>query len=148
MRWPRARSRSLREIDAYLAAERAKYPPGVYLMHFTSNHDVNSWDGTEYERLGPNALPFAVLTALLPGMPMLYSGQEAALHRRLAFFDRDPIDWQDFPLQAFYTTLLQLKKHHPACATATPPATSRACPPRMRPTPFGAAKAPRPCWWS
>ena len=110
----------LRAVDAYLAAERAKYPPSVYLMHFTSNHDVNSWDGTEYERLGPNALPFAVLTALLPGMPMLYSGQEAALNRRLAFFDRDTIDWNGFPLQAFYTALLQLKQHHPALLNGDP----------------------------
>ncbi|MBO0358845.1 alpha-amylase [Hymenobacter sp. BT186] len=104
----------LSDIDVYLAAERAKYPPSVYLMHFTSNHDVNSWDGTEYERLGPNALPFAVLCALLPGMPLVYSGQEAALKKRLAFFDRDPIDWQDYPLQEFYTKLLQLNKRHPA----------------------------------
>lgn len=105
---------ALADIDTYLAAEREKYPPSVYLMHFTSNHDVNSWDGTEYERLGPLALPFAVLTALLPGMPLLYSGQEAGLTKRLAFFDRDPIDWQDFPLQDFYTKLFQLKKRHPA----------------------------------
>jgi glycosidase len=83
-------------------------------MHFTSNHDVNSWDGTEYERLGPMALPFAVLTMLLPGMPLLYTGQEAALNRRLAFFNKDTIDWQDFPLQDFYTRLLQLKRRHPA----------------------------------
>jgi glycosidase len=105
---------ALNDIDTYLAAEREKYPPSVYLMNFTSNHDVNSWDGTEYERLGPLALPFAVLTALLPGMPMLYSGQEAGLDRRLAFFDRDTIEWGTYPLQDFYTRLLQLKKRHPA----------------------------------
>ncbi|MBF9142271.1 alpha-amylase family glycosyl hydrolase [Hymenobacter properus] len=110
----------LADIDIYLAAEREKYPPSVYLMHFTSNHDVNSWDGTEYERLGPLALPFAVLTALLPGMPMLYSGQEAALNRRLAFFDRDTIDWNSYPLQDFYTRLLQLKQTHPALRNGDP----------------------------
>jgi glycosidase len=110
----------LNEIDTYLAAEREKYPPSVYLMHFTSNHDVNSWDGTEYERLGPLALPFAVLTALLPGMPLLYSGQEAALNRRLAFFDRDPIAWNDYPLQDFYSRLFQLKKAHPALRNGDP----------------------------
>ena len=104
----------LTELDTYLAAEREKYPPTVYLMNFTSNHDVNSWDGTEYERLGLLALPFAVLTALLPGMPLLYSGQEAGLNRRLAFFERDTIDWGDYPLQDFYTRLFQLKKRHPA----------------------------------
>ncbi|RZL08183.1 MAG: hypothetical protein EOO62_15785, partial [Hymenobacter sp.] len=104
----------LADIDTYLAAEREKYPPSVYLMHFTSNHDVNSWDGTETERLGALAQPFAVLTALLPGMPMLYSGQEAGLNRRLAFFERDTIAWDELPLQDFYTKLLQLKKRHPA----------------------------------
>jgi glycosidase len=111
---------SLNDIDEYLAAERAKYPPSVYLMHFTSNHDVNSWDGTEYERLGPLALPFAVLAALLPGMPMLYSGQEAGLNRRLAFFERDTIAWGELPLQDFYTRLLQLKKRHPALRNGDP----------------------------
>ncbi|QIX60293.1 alpha-amylase [Hymenobacter sp. BT18] len=114
---------ALSDIDIYLAAERAKYPPSVYLMHFTSNHDVNSWDGTEYERLGPMALPFAVLTVLLPGMPLVYTGQEAALNKRLAFFDRDPVDWQEYPLQDFYTRLLQLKRRHPALRNGDP--TSR-----------------------
>jgi len=111
---------ALGDIDEYLAAERAKYPPTVYLMHFTSNHDVNSWDGTEYERLGPLALPFAVLAALLPGMPLLYSGQEAALNKRLEFFERDPIEWGDYSLQDFYTKLLQLKKRHPALRNGDP----------------------------
>ncbi|GAB3587260.1 alpha-amylase family glycosyl hydrolase [Hymenobacter daeguensis] len=111
---------ALADIDLYLAAEREKYPPSVYLMHFTSNHDVNSWDGTEYERLGPLALPFAVFTALLPGMPMLYSGQEAALNRRLEFFERDTIEWGNYPLQDFYTRLLTLKQRHPALRNGDP----------------------------
>jgi len=118
----------LADIDAYLAAERAKYPPSVYLMHFTSNHDVNSWDGTEYERLGPLALPFAVLTVLLPGMPLVYTGQEVALNRRLQFFDRDTIDWTEVPLQEFYTKLLQLKRRHPALRNGDPASRFRRLP--------------------
>ncbi|MBO0358847.1 alpha-glucosidase C-terminal domain-containing protein [Hymenobacter sp. BT186] len=101
-------------INRYLEVERAKYPATSYLMYFTSSHDINSWDGTEYERLGKDALPQAVLTALLPGIPMVYSGQEAALKKRLRFFDKDTIPWNDYPLQEFYTKLLQLKKSHPA----------------------------------
>ncbi len=103
-------------ITRYLEAERARYPAGVYLMNFTSSHDINSWDGTEYERLGANALPQAVLAALLPGIPMVYSGQEAALKKRLSFFEKDPIPWNGYPLQDFYTRLLQLKKRNPALA--------------------------------
>ncbi|QJX45680.1 family 10 glycosylhydrolase [Hymenobacter taeanensis] len=101
-------------LDKYLADERRRYPAQVYLMNFTTSHDINSWDGSEYERVGANAQPLAVLAALLPGMPMVYSGQEAALKKRLRFFDKDTIDWRGYPLQDFYTRLLQLKKRHPA----------------------------------
>ncbi|TGE10483.1 alpha-amylase family glycosyl hydrolase [Hymenobacter fodinae] len=101
-------------LDTYLADERRRYPAQVYLMYFTTSHDINSWDGTEYERVGANAQPLAVLAALLPGMPMVYSGQEAALKKRLRFFDKDTIPWRDYPLQDFYTRLLQLKKRNPA----------------------------------
>ena len=57
---------------------------------------------------------FAVLTFTLPGMPLIYSGQEAALDRRLAFFERDPIDWGDYPYEDFYTRLAALKERSPA----------------------------------
>jgi len=103
-----------RELARYYAAERRMYPAGVQLMTFTSSHDINAWDGSEYERLGPNAQPMAVLTALLPGVPLIYSGQEAALKKRLRFFDKDTIEWNNYPLQNFYTKLVQLKKQHPA----------------------------------
>ncbi|MDB5235858.1 MAG: hypothetical protein JWR44_2851 [Hymenobacter sp.] len=102
------------ELARYWAAERQRYPPGTNLMTFTSTHDINAWDGSEYERLGANAQPMAVLTALWPGIPMLYNGQETAMKRRLRFFDKDTIPWNGYPLQGFYTTLLQLKKQHPA----------------------------------
>ncbi|UOQ71950.1 alpha-amylase family glycosyl hydrolase [Hymenobacter cellulosilyticus] len=102
------------DINVYRARERRMYPPSVYLMNFTSSHDINSWDGSEYERLGPNVQPMAVLAALLPGMPMVYTGQEAGLKKRLAFFDKDTINWGNYPLENFYTKLLTLKKHHPA----------------------------------
>ncbi len=103
-------------LDEYRALERQMHPPGTSLMNFTTSHDVNSWEGTEYERLGPNVLPLAVLAALLPGIPMVYSGQESALKRRLNFFDRDPIQWADYPLADFYTRLLTLHRTHDALA--------------------------------
>lgn len=103
-------------LDEYLRLERAHHPPGVSLLNFTSSHDVNSWEGSEYERLGANVLPLAVLAALLPGIPMVYGGQEAAVRHRLAFFERDSIEWADYPLADFYTRLLTLHRRHPALA--------------------------------
>ena len=102
------------ELARYYVAERQRYPAGVQLMTFTSSHDINAWDGSEYERLGANAVPEAVLAMLLPGIPMLYNGQEAAMKRRLRFFDKDTIPWNGYPLQDFYTKLIALKKQHPA----------------------------------
>lgn len=89
---------------------RARFPDHAFRMQFTSNHDENSWNGTVFERLGEGAEAFAVLSATLPGMPLVYSGQEAAMDKRLEFFEKDPIDWAGYPLLEFYTRLLQLNR--------------------------------------
>jgi glycosidase len=84
-------------------------------MYFTSNHDENSWNGTVFERMGDAYKAMAVLTFTIPGMPLIYSGQEAGLNKRLAFFEKDFINWQsDNNLQPFYTQLIKLKKEHSA----------------------------------
>jgi glycosidase len=103
-------------LDSLLSKESAKYPDDAYRMRFTSNHDENSWNGTEYERMGDAAKTFAVLCYTIPGMPLIYNGQESAFNRRLKFFDKDIIDWGNFPLAGFYTTLGKLKKENPALA--------------------------------
>ena len=93
----------------------AQYPKGAYKLFFTSNHDENTWNGTEYEKYGIAAKAWAVFTFLWKGIPLLYSGQELPNHKRLAFFDKDPIDWTNPPqLAPFYKTLIQLRKQY-AC---------------------------------
>lgn len=104
-------------IDDTLAATRASFPGGAAMLYYTSNHDRNSWDGTEYERLGGGAAPFAVLSFLLNGIPLVYNGQEIGLERRLKFFERDPIVWRTHPLTGFYRRLCELRHQHPALAT-------------------------------
>ena len=82
---------------------------------FTSNHDENSWNGTEYEKYGKLALPLAVFSATWNGVPLMYNGQELPLLKRLQFFDKDMIPWEaDCLLNTFYTKLLQLKKSNNA----------------------------------
>ncbi len=92
----------------------AAYPYGSYPMHFITNHDENSWNGTEYERLGDGVEAFSTLYYTMPGMPLLYSGQEAALNKRLRFFDKDTIDWGNYRLADFYRRLNTLKHEHAA----------------------------------
>jgi 1,4-alpha-glucan branching enzyme len=106
-------------LDSILIKEWSRFPPDAYRMRFTSNHDENSWNGTENERLGDAAMTFAVLCYTIPGMPLIYSGQESAFNRRLKFFDKDLIDWGTFPLAGFYTSLNKLKKENPALANGS-----------------------------
>lgn len=96
-------------IDSIYSAEVKKYPKDAYRMRFTTNHDENSWNGTEFERLGEGARTFAVFCFTFPGIPLIYSGQESAMNRRLRFFDKDTIPWGNYPLESFYTTLTSLK---------------------------------------
>ena len=85
-------------------------------MVFTSNHDKNSWEGTDREIFG-DMLPAALaLSVVGEGMPMFYNGQEAGLDERLEFFERDPIAWRDHPNAALIRELLALKSATPALA--------------------------------
>lgn len=85
------------------------------LMNFTSNHDENTWSGTVFERMGDAAEVMAVTTYMLPGMPLIYNGQEWDLDHRLRFFEKDTIPMQTrgqfYPL---YERLGKLKIEHPA----------------------------------
>ena len=93
----------------------AQYPQGAYKLFFTSNHDENTWNGTEYEKYGIAAKAWAVFTFMWKGIPLIYSGQELPNHKRLAFFDKDKIEWaQQTHLGAFYKTLIELRKNY-AC---------------------------------
>ena len=80
-------------------------------MNFTSNHDENSWNGTEYERMGDAAHLMAAFTYVVPGMPMIYTGQPSGNHHRLAFFEKDLIDRvADAPEYAMYQQLNAFRK--------------------------------------
>lgn len=104
----------LNDIDAYMAKKDSVFPPNGYHMMFTTNHDENSWNGTVFERFGDDHKLYAVLTFTIDGMPLIYSGQEAGLDHRLAFFDKDTIDWTGYEYQDFYTRLLKLNQENPA----------------------------------
>ncbi|MHC1707809.1 MAG: alpha-amylase family glycosyl hydrolase [Bacteroidales bacterium] len=89
--------------------------PGQYnQMFFTSNHDENSWNGSAIERLGSALDACTLLTFTLPGIPLIYSGQEAGNTKRLSFFDKDLIEWKEDKMTTFYQQLAHIRKSHPA----------------------------------
>lgn len=101
------------DIDMILTKKAEQYKKG-YQMQFTSNHDENSWAGTEFARMGDGHKAFAVLTATFNGIPLLYTGQESAMDKQLAFFEKDSIPWGDYSYASFYKTLFDLKHQNKA----------------------------------
>lgn len=103
-------------IDSLLASQEKDYPRDSYLMNMITNHDLNSWEGTEQERLGNLADAFAVLSYTLPGMPLIYTGQETGLNRAFEFFKKDvPPVWEPRNRYfEFYRKLNHLKHTQPA----------------------------------
>lgn len=108
------------DIAPLVASYDTIYPIGAFPMQFTSNHDENSWNGTEYERLGKDAVPtFAALTFVMPGFPLIYTGQEAGLDKRLRFFTKDTVNWNNLIMGDLYKKLASLKKSNPALANGS-----------------------------
>lgn len=108
---------SLAALKDRLLQSQRSLPADTFRLYFTSNHDENSWNGTEYEKYGPAARALAVFSITWMGLPLIYSGQELPNTRRLKFFDKDAIDWKEpLALEQFYQTLLQLRSGHPALA--------------------------------
>ncbi len=112
------REKNAASIYEYLDGQK-KFPKEAYRMNFTSNHDENSWNGTEMERMGESRFCFAVLAATMQGMPLVYNGQETSLDKRLRFFDKDTISWKKMDLEDFYTKLLNLNKNNKALWNGT-----------------------------
>ncbi len=91
------------------------------VLWYTTNHDENSWNGTEYEKYGYAAKAFAVHSFTWNGIPLIYSGQEMPNHKRLEFFDKDVIAWDGkYELHDFYKTLLNLHTSNAAVRGGDP----------------------------
>jgi len=106
--------KSVADLDSLFQKIKNEYPSTAYFMNFTSNHDENSWNGTEYERLGNGVEAFAALTYTMPGMPLIYTGQEYELNRRLKFFEKDSIPKSKGKMFALYEKLGALKNNNSA----------------------------------
>jgi glycosidase len=112
------------QIENLMDQESYSYPTGTFPLNFITNHDENSWNGTAKEFYGSAEDAMAVLTYTLPGMPLIYNGQEIGLDKRLAFFEKDAISWKAYGTKGkaktlFYTQLNSIKEHNPALWAGT-----------------------------
>ena len=110
--------KNIPELLEYLAKDAQNSPEDAFRLMFTSNHDENSWAGTEFERMGDAAKLMAVLTFTLPnGQPLIYTGQEMGWNKRFEFFEKDPIPaWEKNEYFDFYKELIAIRHANPALA--------------------------------
>ena len=111
-------NKTVKDIKKYLAGDDSKMGKANFRLMFTSNHDENSWSGSEFERMGDAAKVMEVLCFTLPkGQPLVYTGQEIGLTRRLEFFEKDPImDWSANEYTSFIRDLVAFRHAHPCLA--------------------------------
>jgi glycosidase len=120
----------LEDLRNLLQTYNDEFPKDAFRVYYTSNHDENSWNGTEYEKYGNAVQVLNVFSFTWKGIPMIYSGQEMPNKKRLKFFEKDPIgfpgtvpvgtsendrsEWSNYKLHGFYKTLLALRKRNSA----------------------------------
>ncbi|MBQ5899149.1 MAG: alpha-amylase [Alistipes sp.] len=96
-----------------LYADRQRYPESAMKMMFTSNHDENSWSGSEFDRFGAAREAMTALTFVWEAaMPLIYTGQEVGYNHSFEFFERDHIPTAEYKAGTdteLYRKLIELK---------------------------------------
>ncbi len=113
-------ARRVWDLRNAIHAERARYPREAMRMSFTSNHDENSWSGSEQSRFGSALEVMTAMTFLMPStMPLIYTGQEVGYNHSFEFFERDAIPAEAYVenhVTELYRRLVSLKHKEQALA--------------------------------
>ncbi|MFC6860237.1 alpha-amylase family glycosyl hydrolase [Zunongwangia atlantica] len=114
--------KNAKDLSDYLKKIDTTYKEDDYLMNFVTNHDENSWSGSINERMGDAAEVMTALTFTMPGMPLIYSGQEYDMQKRLRFFEKDTIPHQKNKFWPILSKLGKLKNKNLALEGSKTPA--------------------------
>lgn len=111
--------RNALSLDTVLMRQDSTFPKGAIRLYFTSNHDENSWNKSDFGTFpGAKHAPFAVLSQTMrASLPLIYSGQEEPVLRAIPFFEKDHMGFKQYGRAPFYKILLDLRKRNPALAT-------------------------------
>lgn len=103
-------------LQHLLGDEALDYPLGSLRMRFVSNHDLNAWHVPAARRYRRSMKAAYVLTFVLPGVPMVYTGDEVASEARLDLFERVEVDYSrdESNMRAHIAALSKLRAEHVA----------------------------------
>ena len=110
------KERSAKFLDTVLQNEKLEFPQKSLRLRFNTNHDKNAWDGPAIVKFGQTGLKLsAVLVNTIPGIPLIYNGEEVANDRKLGLFEKVDIDWnRSREMDTLYRSLFKLRKEHKA----------------------------------
>lgn len=104
---------SVTTIDNLNNTEYTNATNGQQIVRYTSNHDVNSSDGTPLDLFGgrKGSMAAFVVIAYMKSVPMIYNGQEVGTPFRITFpFTTTKIDWSLNPdITAEYKAILAFR---------------------------------------
>ena len=105
-------------IDELLKNEHLQFPAGSLRMRFTTNHDKNAWDAPAVTKFGLDGLKLAtVLVNTIPGVPLIYTGEEVANDRKLDLFEKIEVDWtRSHEVGDLYKKFFHLRQENKALA--------------------------------
>jgi glycosidase len=103
-------------LDDLLKTELLQFPVGALRMRFNTNHDKNAWDAPAIEKYGKQGLKIsAVVINTIPGVPLIYTGEEVANNKRLGLFEKVDVDWKaSHEMEGLYQKLFLLRHAHKA----------------------------------
>jgi 1,4-alpha-glucan branching enzyme len=104
-------------LYGFWGEQESTWPKEAMRMPYIENHDSNAWEGTQYENFGAALPAMIALSFASDGIPLIHNGQEACNKKRLAFFEKDAIDWgqaEGCDLDELFVQLIAFKKANPA----------------------------------
>jgi glycosidase len=115
------KGRSAAEWVTRQVQDVASLPKNGRRLYFTTNHDETANDKPPITLFGgaEGARAAFIAVTFLPGVPLLYNGEEVESPQKLTLFEKEPVAW-DQPnaakARAFYSSVIQLERTHPAFA--------------------------------
>jgi len=110
----KGKKRTVAIIDLIAKKDR-RYPRNALPMRFLENHD----EERSMAVFGPEAIEaYATLLFTLPGIPLIYAGQEIGEMEKPSLFEKSEIHWNDADttLRNLYKSLIILRKNY-SCFT-------------------------------
>lgn len=97
-----------------VVAEQRRYNNQLWRMRYLENHDQERIASVTPAKVARRAAAAFLLT--IPGLPLIYAGQEVGATERPSLFEPNTVDFAqgDQNLRAIYADLLKLRKDNPA----------------------------------